>query len=76
MSSENELDLADRKRPATNTPIDIKNSFLVGKRFIKNGVAGIIIPIASEYALVSHCPTEGVILNSTIITGRIVLSAV
>ena len=46
------------RSPRINPPIPTRYSFFVGNRVIRNAVSGMIIPIAREYPLVIHCPTE------------------
>lgn len=62
--------------PPPNSSMLAINSTFVGNRLMRNAVAGIMIPMASEKPLVSHWPALAVTLNSLIISGSAVVNAV
>ena len=51
-------------------------SFFVGNLVIRKAVSGMTIPIAREYPLVTHCPTEVLIPKYAVTLGSAVVMAV
>lgn len=68
--------IMESSNPKINNRIALRYSLRVGNRLIKNAVSGMIIPMAREYPLVSHCPVVTLILKSCIILGSAVVNAV
>ena len=62
--------------PAINNPIAVTYSLFVGNRVMRKAVSGIMIPMAREYPLVSHCPVAMVRPKSSMIGGSAVVRAV
>lgn len=69
-------DSTQSMRPAIKSNNPARYSFRVEKRVIKKAVSGIMMPMASEYPLVSHCPKETSICKSSAMAGSAVVSAV
>ena len=65
-----------RSSPIIKPPIPVRYSRFVGNRVMRKAVSGMIIPMAREYPLVTHWPTDVLIPKYSTTFGSAVVIAV